>query len=209
MKRRKASAPRPQAPRRSVESPLRITGGTLRGRKVPYSGLTLTRPMKERLRQTVFDLLGRTVEGTHAIDLFAGTGALGFEALSRGAFAATFIERHAPTAELIRQNARELGLAERAHVVTADTFTWLGRQDGLPAAPWLVFCSPPFEFYESRHADLLALLGRLIQQSPPESAFVVEADRRFDVASLHRAEEWDVRQYGGITLAVWYHPASP
>src|SRR5919199_1250279 len=76
---------------------LRIIGGTLRGRKIKYSGDVRTRPMKDRVREAVFNLLGPQVSGSHAIDLFAGTGALGFEAISRGALRATFIERHYPT----------------------------------------------------------------------------------------------------------------
>src|SRR6478736_322408 len=77
---------------------LRIVGGTLRGRKLQYSGDVRTRPMKDRVREAVFNLLGPQVAGSHAIDLFAGTGALGIEAISRGATKATFIERHLPTA---------------------------------------------------------------------------------------------------------------
>src|SRR5947207_6491605 len=77
---------------------LRIIGGSLRGRKISYSGEVRTRPMKDRVREAVFNLLGAQVAGTQAIDLFAGTGALGLEALSRGAAQATFIDRHLPTA---------------------------------------------------------------------------------------------------------------
>src|SRR6185369_13778531 len=76
---------------------LRIIGGKLRGRKLQYSGDLRTRPMKDRVREAVFNLLGPGVKGSHAIDLFAGTGALGLEAISRGAAQATLIERHLPT----------------------------------------------------------------------------------------------------------------
>src|SRR6186713_2214397 len=93
---------------REPDSPvvgLRIIGGTLRHRKLQYSGDLRTRPMKDRVREAVFNLLGPQIKGTHAIDLFAGTGALGLEAVSRGASRATLIERHLPTAKLIEQNA--------------------------------------------------------------------------------------------------------
>src|SRR5437868_14777408 len=80
---------------------LRIIGGSRRGRKLQYSGDVRTRPMKDRVREAVFNLLGPQIAGSHAIDLFAGTGALGLEAISRGASKATFIERHLPTAKLI------------------------------------------------------------------------------------------------------------
>src|SRR5688572_16458652 len=84
---------------------LRIIGGSMRGRKLKYSGEARTRPMKDRVREAVFNLLGTTVEGCYVIDLFAGTGALGLEAISRGATGATFIERHFPTAKVIEENA--------------------------------------------------------------------------------------------------------
>src|SRR5687768_17016212 len=126
---------------------LRIVGGKLRGRPLAFSGDARTRPMKDRLRESVFNLVGPSVVGTHAIDLFAGTGALGLEAISRGAARATLIERHLPTSELIQKNAAALGIAEQVQVVFADAFLW-GIKDPLPTdRPWLVFCSPPFEFY--------------------------------------------------------------
>src|SRR6476661_8043397 len=95
---------------------LRIVGGSMRGRKLKYSGDLRTRPMKDRVREAVFNLLGTQVAGSHAIDLFAGTGALGLEAISRGAAMATFIERHLPTANLIQENASAIGIAERINV---------------------------------------------------------------------------------------------
>src|SRR5215468_6014297 len=96
---------------------LRIIGGSLRGRKLQYSGDVRTRPMKDRVREAVFNLLGPQVAGNHAIDLFAGTGALGLEAISRGAAKSTFIERHLPTSNLIKRNAAALGVAEQINVV--------------------------------------------------------------------------------------------
>ena len=71
---------------------LRIIGGHFRARKLLYHGDPVTRPMKHRVREAIFNLVGLEAKGRHAIDLFAGTGALGLEALSRGATSATFIE---------------------------------------------------------------------------------------------------------------------
>ena len=80
--------------------------------------------MKQRVREAMFNLLGPRVIGTQVFDLFAGTGALAWEALSRGAQRATLIERHFPTARLIRENAASLGLTDRIDVVPGDTFVW-------------------------------------------------------------------------------------
>ena len=88
---------------------VRIIAGCFRGRKLHYSGDPRTRPMKDRVRQALFNRLGPDVEGTLAVDLFAGTGALGLEALSRGATRAILIEQHRPTARDLqrrRGNAR-------------------------------------------------------------------------------------------------------
>src|SRR5437660_9716076 len=129
---------------------LRIIGGTLRGRKLQYSGDIRTRPMKDRVREAVFNLLGPQVAGSHAIDLFAGTGALGLEAISRGAAKVTFIERHLPTAKLIEQNAGALGVADRVQVIFGDAFGWTTAYQPAPAPPLTIFCSPPYDFYVDR-----------------------------------------------------------
>ena len=90
--------------------------------------------MKDRVREAVFNLLGKAVRGKHAIDLFAGTGALGLEALSRGATGATFIEQHHPTAKAIRQSAADLGVEATTEIVVANTFLWFRRRPKLPGA---------------------------------------------------------------------------
>ena len=181
---------------------LRIIGGRFRGRKLQYSGDLRTRPMKDRVREAVFNLLGPAVRQKHAIDLFAGTGALGLEALSRGAARATFVEQHYPTAEIIRRNADTLGVTPLCQVVTGNTFLWLRRQPDLGTAPWLVFCSPPFDFYVERLDEMLLLISTLMETAPPASQFVVEADERFSLDLLPRADAWEVRPYLPAVIAL-------
>lgn len=183
---------------------MRIVGGTLRGRKLAYHGDPRTRPMKDRVREAVFNLLG-DVAGTLAVDLFAGTGVLGFEALSRGAWRSLFIEQHFPTADLIRHNAAELGVAEACEIVAADTLVWFRRSGRLSddgSRPWLVFCSPPYDLYISRRDDLLALIERLWASAPGHSRFVVEADERFDFSRLIEPTEWRLRAYPPAQVGV-------
>src|SRR5688500_4898978 len=141
-----SSASRPD-PTPAGSADLRIIGGRLRGRKIIYAGDPRTRPMKDRVREAVFNLVGPSVAGKLAVDLFAGTGALGLEAISRGAARAAFIERHFPTAALIRRNAEQLGVSEQCEVVPGDTFVWGRRPAQWGDQPWLVFCSPPFDLY--------------------------------------------------------------
>ncbi|MEX2115143.1 MAG: RsmD family RNA methyltransferase [Pirellulales bacterium] len=182
----------------------RIIGGTLGGRKLIYAlAQERTRPMKDRTREAVFNLIGPSARGKHAIDLFAGTGALGFEALSRGAARATFIEQHFPTAAVIRQNAAELGVTNQTNVHSASAFIW-AQEEGLDQVmPWLVFCSPPYAFYLERREAMLALIGTLLARAPGESIFVVEADRRFEINQLPDAERWDVREYPPAVVAIY------
>jgi 16S rRNA (guanine(966)-N(2))-methyltransferase RsmD len=182
---------------------LRIIGGTLRHRKLQYSGDLRTRPMKDRVREAVFNLLGPPIKGTHAIDLFAGTGALGLEAISRGAERATMIERHLPTAKLIEQNAAALGVAGQVEVVFGDAFGW--SEEFCLHAPGLVtvFCSPPFDFYVDRKEQMLALIDRWTSGALLGSQVVVEADERFDFALLPQAERWDVREYLPAVVGIY------
>ncbi|TWT39597.1 RsmD family RNA methyltransferase [Blastopirellula retiformator] len=194
-----------------LDAPIRIIGGELKNKKLLYSGEEVTRPMKERVRASVFNLVGPSIKEKHAIDLFAGTGALGIEALSRGAVSATFIERHIPTSKLIRQNLDNLGLGERSRLFAANTFFWAKRLPEFDEPPWVVFCSPPYELFISQADEMLALIQTLLAAAPPESIFVVESDQRFDFASLPYAEAWDVRTYAPAVVGIlrdWSEAAS-
>lgn len=172
---------------------LRIIGGKFRALSLLYSGDHRVRPMKDRLRESVFNLLGTMPRGRHAVDLFAGTGALAFEALSRGAESATLIEVHFPTSRVIRSNIarleeKEPGISSKIDLKTTDVFFWGKNRpilDTLPQdRPWLVFCSPPYDFYVEREQDMLELLHHIALAAPDDSVFVVEADNRFDFDRL-------------------------
>ena len=173
--------------------------------------------MKDRLREAAFNLLGPAIRGKHAVDLFAGTGALGLEALSRGAGFATLIERHFPTADVIRENARLLGVESQSTVFRGDAFVW-GREicaadstapEGIEAMPWVVFCSPPYAFFRDRLDDLCQLLARCQQATPADSLLVVESDRSFDPASLPLADSWDTRSYPPSQISIHTVPPRP
>jgi 16S rRNA (guanine966-N2)-methyltransferase len=206
----KRAGRKPQAADRREAPGLRIIGGKFRGRKLRYDGDPRTRPMKDRVREAIFNLLGPSVRGSWAIDLFAGTGALGLEAISRGAARATFIERHFPTAAVIRENIATLEVTDECEVIPSNTLVWirqratrelLGSEIGQSRA-WSVFCSPPYAMYTEQPHELVALLGNLIALSPAASHFVVEADERFDLERLPDPDEWDVRRYDPAIVAV-------
>ncbi len=167
----------------------------MRGQKLFYSGEDRTRPMKDRVREAVFNLLGPGVKGKQALDLFAGTGALGFEALSRGAAAATFVERHFPTAGHIRQTAIALGVIDRTRIEAANAFIWIQRDSPPQDQPWVVFVSPPWELFRELAEAMLALINRLVESSPLGSIVVVEADDSFDFGSLPAPDRWELHEY--------------
>jgi 16S rRNA (guanine966-N2)-methyltransferase len=159
--------------------------------------------MKDRLREAVFNLVGPSVREKHAIDLFAGTGALGLESLSRGARRATLVEQHVPTVKTIRRNVTHLGVESLCDVVTASAFLWAKRLEEIGPDAWIVFCSPPYDFYVERTAEMTDLIARLIESAPPESVFVVESDARFHREQLPEPDAWDVRSYPPAIVAIY------
>ena len=172
----------------------RIIGGSLRGRPLAFAPTGQTRPMKDRVRESLFNLLGPGVAGAVAIDLFAGTGALGFETVSRGADRAIFVERHFPTADAIKKTARALGIEDRIEVRTGDVLLWARRLPPLPAdRPWVVFVSPPWSFFGERWEELRSLIEAVWGAAPAGSVMVVESDTSFDAAQLPDPTSWEIR----------------
>jgi 16S rRNA (guanine966-N2)-methyltransferase len=158
--------------------------------------------MKDRVREAVFNLLGPGIVASHAIDLFAGTGALGLEAVSRGASRATMIERHLPTARLIEQNVAALGVEEKVEVVFGDAFVWTERYRSDGKAPVTVFVSPPYDFYVERQEEMIDLIAGWVARMGKGCHMVVEADERFDLGLLPQSESWNVRNYPPAVVAI-------
>lgn len=125
---------------------MRIVGGSLRGRRLAVPGSQNIRPTTDRVRESLFNILQHgyadDLMGANVLDAFAGTGALGIEALSRGAAAVTCVEKSAEGAGLIRQNIEALGIAGAATVIRADA-TRLGQRH-TPRPFGLVFADPPY-----------------------------------------------------------------
>jgi len=188
---------------------LRIIGGTLRGRKLQYVGDNRVRPMKDRVREAVFNLIGPAIKGMHAIDLFGGTGAIAIEAISRGATSATIIEIHLPTASLLKQNLESLNLLPVCNLCKTDAFFWVKNESEHPSkeSPWIVFCSPPYDFYSSRKVEMLEILNRLVDLAPVGSMFVIEADEQFDMMLLPLVPEPNrIRSYPPAVIGIFSKP---
>ncbi len=120
---------------------VRIIGGEWRGTRLPVADRDGLRPSADRVRETLFNWLQPMLPGARVLDLFAGTGALGLEAVSRGAREAVLVERDPQLAEGLRQLAAKLPGGERIQVVCADALTWLQSARG---GFDLVFVDPPF-----------------------------------------------------------------
>ena len=124
----------------------RIIAGEARGRRLRVPRGDRVRPTTDRVRESVFAALGSltALDGITVLDAFAGSGALGLEALSRGAAHATFVERHRPTAAVLRANVAALGFDGRSRIVQADVLRWLAGhgEESFDVA----FCDPPYDF---------------------------------------------------------------
>lgn len=123
---------------------MRVIAGSAKGMRlgrVPAG----TRPVSDRAREGLFASLGAEVDGARCLDLFAGTGAVGIEALSRGARTCTFVDRSKEATAAIRGNLETTKLADRAVVRTADVRAWLRRRRSGDASVQLVFCDPPYD----------------------------------------------------------------
>ena len=152
---------------------IRVIGGTLRNSRIEVPDLPGLRPTSDRVRETLFNWLQPVVEGSRCLDLYAGTGALGIEALSRGAAAVTFIEREPRLAAALKANLARLKVA--GEVLTDDAARWLQG----PARPFdLVLLDPPFAL--DAWADTarvlekggwLAAHGWIYVESPRSTAF--------------------------------------
>ena len=201
-----SSSRRPRSTESSVSS-LRIIGGKLRGQTIKHSGDARTRPMKDRVREAIFNLVGPAIKQRQILDLFAGTGAIALEALSRGASQALLLEQHFPTVRLVEENAASLKLSEQVEVIGTDTFFWVTHR--LPAQttlagdiPWVIFCSPPYIFYTQRWPEMEQLIHSIARLAPPQSLFVLEADQNLDLVQLPWADQWDVRTYAPAVVGI-------
>jgi 16S rRNA (guanine966-N2)-methyltransferase len=157
---------------------VRITGGLARGIPLLLPKGDAVRPATDAMRQAVFSSLAARVSGAFFLDLFAGSGAYGLEAISRGAAGGVFVEKHAKTAAFIRQNlaavCKSLGRNESGvQVSTADavvaTFpagAFGPDRNGMPAAPDLVFIDPPYEVIRTVAPGLFARLDVLLASNP-------------------------------------------
>lgn len=174
----------------------RIIAGDMGGRRltVPKSG---TRPTSDRVREAIFSRLDHAdaLRGARVVDLFAGSGALGIESLSRGAADATFVESATPAVRVIESNIKELGLGTRATVVRERALAYLRRA----RAEWTIaFLDPPYDMAE---ADLTPVLEALVPLLNERATVVVEmSSRRGTPDWPHGLQVVQTKAYGETTV---------
>jgi 16S rRNA (guanine966-N2)-methyltransferase len=181
-------------PRPAPSAHLRVAGGELGGRRL--SAPRGIRPTQGLVKEAIFNMLGVAVEGASVLDLFAGSGALGIEALSRGAAEATFIDIDEAAVRVIRRNLQALELVHRGKVVRTDVTRWLAANPDEVRKASLVLLDPPYNDAILEHA--LALLDTLVAGG---TTVVAEHAHRNPLPVLHRLRTSRQRRYGDTAVS--------
>jgi 16S rRNA (guanine966-N2)-methyltransferase len=186
---------------------MRIISGQRRGHKIDGPrAANGTRPTSDMVRESMFNILRELVVDRVVIDLFAGTGALGLEALSRGARQAIFVERDRENVALIHRNIATLRYQDRTVVRHADAYRWARSYEPADGRPVVVFLDPPYREYEIHARYLNRMIAGLVETLPPGSAIVLESGRTLDDRILPQFDSWDIRRYGSTQVALLVIP---
>jgi len=175
---------------------LRVIAGKLKGRRIRTIEVAGTRPMTDRVRESLFNILAPELPGARFLDLFAGSGAVGIEALSRGASAAVFIESERRWADVIAENLEALGLRDRSLVMRSDAYVSVKALGGSGQRFGVAFAGPP---YDTDHHN--RILQALAQSGLCEEGTIVLQYRAGDRLRLPTGYTADSRAYGITTLS--------
>jgi 16S rRNA (guanine966-N2)-methyltransferase len=181
---------------------VRVVAGALGGRRLVAPAGDGTRPTTDRVREALFSILGGmgVVEEARVLDLYAGTGALAIEAISRGAAFATLVESNRAALAALRENVRQLDIAQQVQVIGGRAEVWIRGARDLEGGPFdLVLCDPPW----SRMTEAAAVLARLARRRDlaPEALVVVEHAAREPMPAIDGLEREDERRWGDT--AIW------
>ncbi len=184
-----------------MRTQIRIVAGSLRGRKLTCHVNPNLRPTPQMVREAFFSVMGNAIPDRPFLDLFAGTGVVGMEAISRDASGSTFVERDLTLLADIEKHLREFRIHDQARVVRADVYRWVERWQP-PTEPVNVFISPPFADYERRPDELVKLVATLQEKVAPGSVIVLQGEHESPLALPH-SEQWEDRRYGRNHLLIW------
>ena len=201
---------------------MRIIAGTLRGRTFLPPASDATRPITDRVKQSVFDILAPDIFDAVVYDCFAGTGSMGLECLSRGAKAVTFFEADSSAVTILKKNIRALNVGDRSTVIAGDLFNWFSRPqsfrlalppagsvvgeshsrpEGGPAKRTanLIFLDPPYRMLRENSEQLQTLAAQFVEHLTPDGQVIFRHDR-VDELSLPPLRISDRREYGGMIV---------
>jgi len=177
---------------------MRIIAGEFRGRKLLGPESEVTRPITDRVKQSLFDILTPYLAEARVYDCFAGTGSMGLECLSRGATHVTFFEADRSAANRLKKNIDTLKMADATHIIGGDLFKWFGSAKGKHEID-LIFLDPPYRFLKERADDLQNLARAMSKHLKPDGIVVFRHDSE-DSLLFPQLPVADTRSYGSMTL---------
>ena len=183
---------------------MRVVSGTARGRKLSSVPGDSTRPILDRVKTALFDTIRPHIDGTSVLDLFAGSGSIGIEALSQGAAHCTFIDINEKAVKTIQQNLAATNFISQAEVLKGDAFSFLKKTK---RAFDLIFIAPPQ--YKSLWLEAMQSLAERPHLLSDEGMIIVQIDpKEYEEFLSSSFRETETRKYGN-TLLVWFKRSSP
>ncbi len=179
---------------------MRVITGTAKGKRLKEVPGNTTRPITDRAKEALFGILGNWITGARVLDLFGGTGAVGIEALSRGAAQVTFVEKAPAALRVIRHNLQQTSLSANASVIKGDAFKILAQT---PAAPYdIIYIAPPQ--YKGLWEKALALVDRRPDLLAEDGIAIAQIHpKEFKDLSLTNLSLYDQRKYGSTLLCFY------
>jgi 16S rRNA (guanine966-N2)-methyltransferase len=181
---------------------IRIVAGSLRGRKVVCQHSADLRPTPQMVREAFFSILGNAIPDRVFVDIFAGSGAVGIEALSRDAKQTLFIERDFTLAQDLEKHLRDFGIFRQAKLYRTDAYRWIAAWQA-PAEPVNIFLSPPFPDLKERSEEFVQAVAALQEKVAPESVIVIQGERGSPLEEDPTIAGWEERRYGRNVLLIW------
>ena len=174
---------------------LRIISGKFGGRTIQAPDGELTHPMGDRVRGSLLNIIGDEIKDAEVLDVFAGTGSLGLEALSRGAKQATFIERDRVANKILAENIQSLGVGEQARAIQIGASTWIEKNQGQYFD--IIFADPPYNDLQ------LSTVSKLSGMLKPNGLMVLSYPGRGELPTVNGIVVVDNRRYGTAALAFY------
>ncbi len=187
---------------------MRIIAGEFRSRTLLPPVGNITRPITDRVKQSVFDIVNPWLENTLVYDLFAGTGSLGLECLSRGATSATFFESDPSAVDHLQKNIVSLNVQPRSKIVKTDIFKWFATSPELTQRANVIFLDPPYAFLKDRPEDLKTLATQIAAKHLAPKGLVIFRHDVADSLDLPPLQPLDTRDYGSMRVQFLTHPVT-